>query len=135
MSLQDELTTLRDEALVQINDAADVKALNQVRVHWLGKKGPLTEVLRGMKNLSPEERPVVGALANEVRDALTTAISERQTHLESIALDAQLASETIDVTLPGRSVKQGQLMCYNKLLRIWKINLLVWATKLLKDRS
>lgn len=108
MSLQDELTTLRDEALGQINDSADVKALNQVRVHWLGKKGPLTEVLRGMKNLTPEERPVVGALANEVRDVLTTAISERQTHLEAIALDAQLAAETIDVTLPGRAVKQGQ---------------------------
>ena len=101
MSLQDELTTLRDEALGQINDSADVKTLNQVRVHWLGKKGPLTEVLRGMKNLTPQERPVVGALANEVRDALTVAIAERQEHLEAIALDAQLAAETIDVTLPG----------------------------------
>ncbi|CAM4303566.1 phenylalanine--tRNA ligase subunit alpha [Weissella hellenica] len=108
MSLQDELTTLRDEALGQINDSADVKILNQVRVHWLGKKGPLTEVLRGMKNLTPEERPVVGALANEVRDVLTTAIANRQTHLEAIALDAQLAAEAIDVTLPGRAVKQGQ---------------------------
>jgi phenylalanyl-tRNA synthetase alpha chain len=108
MSLQDELTTLRDEALGQINDSADVKTLNQVRVHWLGKKGPLTEVLRGMKNLTPQERPVVGALANEVRDALTVAIAERQEHLEAIALDAQLAAETIDVTLPGRAVKQGQ---------------------------
>ncbi|MBU7567248.1 phenylalanine--tRNA ligase subunit alpha [Weissella hellenica] len=108
MSLQDELTTLRDEALGQINDSADVKTLNQVRVHWLGKKGPLTEVLRSMKNLTPQERPVVGALANEVRDALTVAIAERQEHLEAIALDAQLAAETIDVTLPGRAVKQGQ---------------------------
>jgi phenylalanyl-tRNA synthetase alpha chain len=61
-----------------------------------------------MKNLTPQERPVVGALANEVRDALTVAIAERQEHLEAIALDAQLAAETIDVTLPGRAVKQGQ---------------------------
>ena len=108
MSLQDELTQLRDQALGAIEATTDLKALNQVRVNWLGKKGPLTEVLRGMKDLTPEERPVVGALANEVRDALTEAIATRQTSLEEAALNAQLAAETLDVTLPGRATVQGQ---------------------------
>lgn len=108
MSLQDELTQLRDQALGEIEATTDLKALNQVRVNWLGKKGPLTEVLRGMKDLTPEERPVVGALANEVRDALTEAITTRQTSLEEAALNAQLAAETLDVTLPGRATVQGQ---------------------------
>ncbi|MCT8393462.1 phenylalanine--tRNA ligase subunit alpha [Weissella confusa] len=108
MSLQDELTQLRDQALGEIEATTDLKALNQVRVNWLGKKGPLTEVLRGMKDLTPEERPVVGALANEVRDALTEVIATRQTSLEEAALNAQLAAETLDVTLPGRATVQGQ---------------------------
>ena len=108
MSLQDELTQLRDQALGEIEATTDLKALNQVRVNWLGKKGPLTEVLRGMKDLTPEDRPVVGALANEVRDALTEAIATRQTSLEEAALNAQLAAETLDVTLPGRATVQGQ---------------------------
>lgn len=108
MSLQDELTQLRDQALGEIEATTDLKALNQVRVNWLGKKGPLTEVLRGMKDLTPEERPVVGGLANEVRDALTEAIATRQTSLEEAALNAQLAAETLDVTLPGRATVQGQ---------------------------
>ena len=108
MSLTDELNTLQAEALAAIEATADLKALNQVRVNWLGKKGPLTEVLRGMKDVAPEERPKIGAAANEVRDALTQAIAERQTALEEAALNAQLAAETLDVTLPGRAVKQGQ---------------------------
>ncbi len=108
MSLQDELTQLRDQALGEIEATTDLKALNQVRVNWLGKKGPLTEVLRGMKDLTPEERPVVGALANEVRDALTEAIATRQTNLEAAALNEKLAAETLDVTLPGRATAQGQ---------------------------
>lgn len=108
MSLQDELTQLRDQALGEIAATVDLKALNQVRVNWLGKKGPLTEVLRGMKDLTPEERPVVGALANEVRDALTEAIATRQTNLEAAALNEKLAAETLDVTLPGRATAQGQ---------------------------
>lgn len=108
MSLQDELTQLRDQALGEIAATADLKALNQVRVNWFGKKGPLTEVLRGMKDLTPEERPVVGALANEVRDALTEAIATRQTNLEAAALNEKLAAETLDVTLPGRATAQGQ---------------------------
>lgn len=108
MSLADELQQLRDQALAEIAGADDLKKLNDVRVSWLGKKGPLTEVLRGMKDLTPEERPVVGALANDVRDTLTKTIAMRQEKLEAAKLEAQLATESLDVTLPGMAVKQGQ---------------------------
>ncbi|MCM0582743.1 phenylalanine--tRNA ligase subunit alpha [Weissella diestrammenae] len=109
MSLADELAQLRERAMHDISVVAtDLKTLHQTRVDWLGKKGPLTEVLRGMKDLTPEERPAIGALANEVRDALTQAITDRQSALEAEALTKQLAQETIDVTLPGKPVHQGQ---------------------------
>ena len=68
--MKERLQQLQQEALEKIEQASDLKALNEVRVAYLGKKGPITEVLRGMGALSPEERPVIGALANEVRQAI-----------------------------------------------------------------
>lgn len=107
MSLQSQLEAVKSDTLVKINEAADLNALNQIRVEALGKKGPITEALRGMKDLSPEERPKVGAFANEIRDTLTAAIEERKIVLEKAALEAALEAETIDVTLPGKTVKKG----------------------------
>lgn len=107
MTLQAQLETLRDDTLKQIEAVTSLKDLNQIRVETLGKKGPITEVLRGMKNLSPEERPVVGGFANEIRDLLTAAIEARKEELEAAALDAALAEETLDVTLPGKQMAQG----------------------------
>ncbi|WP_419155204.1 phenylalanine--tRNA ligase subunit alpha [Weissella minor] len=108
MSLQDDLKALRQQALLRISAAKTLKELNEERVKELGKKGSLTEVLRGMKDLSADERPEVGALANEIRNALTDKIAERQALLEKAVLDAQLAEEKLDVTLPGQPAIQGQ---------------------------
>lgn len=107
MTLKDQLEALRDETLKQIQNVSDLKALNQIRVETLGKKGPITEVLRGMKNLSAEDRPVVGGFANEIRDLLTEALEERKEVLETAALNAALEKETIDVTLPGKQIGHG----------------------------
>ncbi|MBL1230551.1 phenylalanine--tRNA ligase subunit alpha [Enterococcus sp. BWB1-3] len=107
MSLQSQLEVLKDETLIKINQSSDLKVLNQIRVETLGKKGPITEVLRGMKDLSPEERPVVGSFANEIRDLLSQAIEERKEILEQEAMNASLAKETLDVTLPGRQMTRG----------------------------
>ncbi|WP_086312975.1 phenylalanine-tRNA ligase alpha subunit [Enterococcus sp. 7F3_DIV0205] len=107
MTLKAQLEALRDETLASIQNVADLKALNQIRVETLGKKGPITEVLRGMKDLSAEERPVVGGFANEIRDLLTEAIEKRKEVLESAALNAALEQETIDVTLPGKQMDHG----------------------------
>lgn len=107
MTLQAQLEALRDNTLKEIAQVATLKELNQIRVETLGKKGPITEVLRGMKNFSPEERPVVGGFANEIRDLLTEAIEARKVVLENEALNAALKEESLDVTLPGKQMPQG----------------------------
>ncbi len=108
MSLAEKLDQLRVTALAEISASDSQADLNQIRVKWLGKKGPITEVLRGMKDLAPAERPTIGAKANELRDTLTQAIGDKQATLAAAALAAQLAGETVDVTLPGKPVVQGQ---------------------------
>ncbi|MDQ0270059.1 phenylalanine--tRNA ligase subunit alpha [Cytobacillus purgationiresistens] len=105
--MQERLKELQTEALEKIAQAADLKELNDIRVSYLGKKGPITEVLKGMGKLTAEERPKMGALANEVRDAISSGIEEKHKQLEAAAVEAKLAGETIDVTLPGRPMKTG----------------------------
>lgn len=105
--MEAKLKELQQQALEKVQAATDLKELNEVRVSYLGKKGPITEVLKGMGKLSAEERPKMGALANEVRDAITEKLEEKQKTLEEEMVQKKLASETIDVTLPGRPVKVG----------------------------
>ncbi|MCA1031992.1 phenylalanine--tRNA ligase subunit alpha [Bacillus timonensis] len=105
--MQERLKELQMEAIEKVNAAQDLKELNDIRVAYLGKKGPITEVLRGMGKLSAEERPIMGALANEVREAITTKLTEKQEKLEAEEVQKKLATESIDVTLPGRPVKVG----------------------------
>ncbi len=105
--MQERLTELQAEALEKVAQSTDLKELNDVRVQYLGKKGPITEVLRGMGKLSAEERPKMGALVNEVREEIASKIEAKQKDLEAAAINERLAAETIDVTLPGRAVKVG----------------------------
>ncbi|WP_025727778.1 phenylalanine--tRNA ligase subunit alpha [Heyndrickxia ginsengihumi] len=105
--MEERLKELRLEALEKVEQAADLKSLNDIRVAYLGKKGPITEVLRGMGKLSAEERPKMGALVNEVRAEITEQIEKKQALLEEEAVQKQLESENIDVTLPGRPVRVG----------------------------
>lgn len=107
MNLQEKLVQLREEALVKVQASATLQELNEHRVAYLGKKGPITEALRGMKDVAPEERPVIGSLANEVRDEIQAAIQTLQESLEAKALEEALQQETIDVTLPGKKVSLG----------------------------
>lgn len=105
--MRERLVELRDEAITKINEATDVRALQEVRVAYLGKKGPITEVLRGMGKLSAEERPLIGQLANEVRDAIQEELEQKEKIVEQKAVEEKLANEKIDVTLPGRPVHAG----------------------------
>ncbi|MYL34175.1 phenylalanine--tRNA ligase subunit alpha [Pontibacillus yanchengensis] len=105
--MKERLLELKQEALEKVTAAQDVKGLQEVRVQYLGKKGPITEVLRGMGKLPAEERPVIGQLANDVREEISNAIETKQTKLEEQALEKQLEEETIDVTLPGRPAPSG----------------------------
>ncbi|WP_017187301.1 phenylalanine--tRNA ligase subunit alpha [Alkalibacillus haloalkaliphilus] len=105
--MKERLQTLKDEALNQVKTVTDQQALQDIRVQYLGKKGQITEVLKGMGKLSKEERPVIGQLANEVRDVITEAIEEKKSMLEEEAIEKQLQEETVDVTLPGKPTQVG----------------------------
>lgn len=108
MGLKEKLEELRQQGTEEIKGSSNLKSINQIRVKFLGKKGPITNVLRGMKDLSPEERPQVGKYANQVRDELQKLMDQKREEIEKELLDAKLASESLDVTLPGTPVAQGQ---------------------------
>ncbi|MAZ70571.1 phenylalanine--tRNA ligase subunit alpha [Porticoccus sp.] len=103
------LELLAREAQQAIEQAQDLAALDQVRVEYLGKKGRLTDLLKGLGKLSAEERPAAGAKINEVKEQLQSQINRHRTDLENADLEARLASEALDVTLPGRGEDSGGL--------------------------
>ena len=105
--MKEQLANIRAQALAAFEAAQDTAALDELRVKYLGKKGELTAVLKQMGRLSAEERPAMGQLANEVRAALEQAIEGTSKRLESAALELKLKAETVDVTIPGKSVKLG----------------------------
>lgn len=105
--MKEKLLALKEEALQKAAAAQDMKAVQDVKVEYLGKKGPITEVLRGMGQLSAEERPLMGQLVNDVRNEIEQALASKISELEAKLLDEKLAKESIDVTLPGRPVKGG----------------------------
>ena len=106
--MKETLNRIKAEALEAIaSPETDDAALEALRIKYLGKKGELTAVLRGMGQLSPEERPVVGQIANEVRAEIETAITEKKASLADAALDAKLVAEKLDVTVPGKKSKVG----------------------------
>ncbi|MBU9721183.1 MULTISPECIES: phenylalanine--tRNA ligase subunit alpha [Bacillaceae] len=103
----DRLQELKDEALNKVKEATNLKDLKELRIAYLGKKGPIQEVMKGMGKLSKEERPKVGQVANDVREAVTALIEEKEQKLEEEALSAKLKEESVDVTLPGRPISKG----------------------------
>ncbi|WP_062104459.1 phenylalanine--tRNA ligase subunit alpha [Bacillus niameyensis] len=105
--MKERLQELKEEALKKIKDSSNLKDLNDLRVSYLGKKGPITEVLRGMGKLTAEERPKIGALANTIREHIADLITEKREELEAAEVNQKLEAEKIDVTLPGRPVKTG----------------------------
>ena len=105
--MKEQLAKIRAEALAAFEDARDSAALDELRVKYLGKKGELTAVLKQMGRLSAEERPAMGALANEVRAAVESALDSASEKLAQAALSAKLKAETVDVTIPGKAVSTG----------------------------
>ncbi|MCO7124795.1 phenylalanine--tRNA ligase subunit alpha [Sporolactobacillus shoreicorticis] len=105
--LKEKLLELREQALANISSANGLKALQEAQIRFLGKKGPITEVMKSMGKLSAEERPVVGQLANEVRKLIAARIEEKKADLEAKLLEMKLEHEKIDVTLPGRKIATG----------------------------
>ena len=104
-----ELEEIANQAQASISASSDLSSLDALRVEYLGKKGVLTGLLKGLGALSVEERPAAGAKINEVKQALQAQIDKRKTELESDALNQRPVQETIDVTLPGRGESSGGL--------------------------
>ena len=104
-----ELDTLRDETLAAIEASHEPAALEAIDLDVLGKKGRLTGVLRGIGGLPPGDRPLVGAVANTVREAIQAALTERGAVLRGSALEGRLVGEAVDVTAPGRPIRRGTL--------------------------
>ena len=100
--MKEKLQKIREEAIRQIEGSDELGKLNDVRVAFLGKKGELTAVLKGMKDVSPEERPVVGQLVNETRESIEKKLEETRKRLEEKELELRLKHEVIDVTLPSK---------------------------------
>ncbi|GAB6988353.1 phenylalanine--tRNA ligase subunit alpha [Paenibacillus pini] len=115
--MKEKLQALREEALAHLRDVADVQVLNDLRVKYLGKKGALTEILRGMGSLSAEERPVIGQVGNEVRGAIEEVIDAKQQEFQKAETAQRLQAEKVDVTLPGRKMTQGGIHPLNKVIQ------------------
>ena len=105
--MKDKLQKIKEEALAAIS--SDSANLEQIRIQYLGKKGEVTAVLRGMGALSAEERPIIGQLANDVRAEIESAIKERIEIQKNQELENRLVSEKIDVTLPSNAAVMGKL--------------------------
>lgn len=106
--MKDKLEQIKAAALDSIAAAADLDQINEIRVRYLGKKGELTTILRGMGALSAEERPLAGQLANEVRQSIETELGRKTEALKEEEKLGRLQDETIDVTLPGRPFQVGR---------------------------
>ena len=105
--MTDKLQAIREEALKQIRESNRLDKLNEVRVSFLGKKGELTAVLKGMKNVDPKERPFVGQMVNETREAIEEFLEETKKKLEEKAREEKMKQEVIDVTLPAKKINVG----------------------------
>mgnify|MGYP001079798379 CR=1 FL=1 len=100
--MKEKLQAIREKALARIAESDSLDKLNEIRVAYLGKKGELTEVLKGMKEVSPEDRPKIGAMVNDAREAIEQKIEEIKNKLASAAREAKLKKEVIDVSLPAK---------------------------------
>ena len=107
--MKEKLEALKAQALEELAAVTSLDALKDLRVKYLGKKGPMTEILRGMGKLPAEERPKIGQIVNEIKAELEGKINEATAVLEKKALADKLANEQVDITLPGRKPKAGHL--------------------------
>ena len=105
--MKEQLRKIKEQAAAEIAALTDTKALDDLRVRFLGKKGELTAILKQMGQLSAEERPVMGQLANDVRTQLETAINEKAAALKAAVIEQKLKAEAVDVTMPGTKRSVG----------------------------
>ncbi len=114
--MKEKLEALREQALRELEDLHTPKDLEEFRIRVMGKKGSLTEVLRGMGSLPADERPKVGQMVNQLRSELETALAQRETEIQEVIKAQRLQEETLDVTMPGKQPAIGGLHPLNIVL-------------------
>ena len=114
--MKEKLENISKQAKERISQIRDLQSLNELRVKILGKKGELTEILRGMKDLSPEERPVIGSLVNKLRDEIEDEIKKAEELLKQKELEKKLEEEKIDITLPSSKIVRGSKHPINRTI-------------------
>ena len=114
--MEEQIKKIVDTAIEKINEAKDANILNDIRVKYLGKKGEFTAVLRGMKDLAAEKRPVIGGLVNKFKEKLEELISEKEKQFAEQELQRKLKDEKVDVTLPANKVTRGSKHPLNRVI-------------------
>lgn len=107
--MKEQVELIKQNSIKEMEEVKTIKELTELKVKYLGKKGELTAVLRGMGKLSPEERPVMGSLVNEVRDLLDEKFAQKEQELKHEELNQRLQNETIDITEPSQKMKLGSI--------------------------
>lgn len=133
--MKDKLEVIKHSAIASIETADALATLEELRVQYLGKKGELTAVLRNMKDLSNEERPVIGQLANEVRAEIEQSLVAKKTALEAAEQNKKLQEEVLDVTMPGRKLPMGHMHPIQKTLDEAKNIFLGLGYEIVEDRE
>lgn len=114
--MEEQIAKIKEEALKAIAGIKDAQSLNDARIKFLGKKGELTSVLRGMGALSAEERPQIGALVNMVRDEIEEKLGEVETKIKKLEMQVKLEKEKIDITLPSTKIIRGSKHPVNRII-------------------
>ncbi|MCX8065367.1 MAG: phenylalanine--tRNA ligase subunit alpha [Candidatus Hydrogenedentes bacterium] len=111
-----ELENIKHTAIAKISTVELLEDLEQIRVEFLGKKGKVTEILKKLGSLPPEERPIVGNKANEIRDFITEAVETKKKELLEKEFQRKLETEKVDISLPGRSLGKGHMHVINRVM-------------------
>ena len=114
--MKEEIIQIEKKAIKEVELSQDIKTLEEAKVKYLGKKGELTAILRGMGALSTEERPVIGSLVNEVREKIETVFNQKEEELKNKEMEEKLKAEKIDITLPSTKIKRGSKHPINRVI-------------------
>ncbi len=114
--MKEKIEQIKQKTLEEIKKVTDLKNLEEIKIKALGKKGELTEVLKGLKDLAQEERPKVGAWVNEAKASVEEFIKKREEEFKTFELNKKLENEKIDITLPGNKLKRGSIHPLNRVI-------------------
>ncbi len=118
--MEKELLEIKNQALEALGECVDAKGLSEIKVKFLGKAGLLTSILRGMKDVAPEDRPKIGSLVNQTREEIESMVAKIQAEIDKKELDEKLSKERVDITEPAKGSKKGALhpitLVFNKLI-------------------